>query len=300
MFSAWTTWWSSWIWPEETHTTGAAATTPATAAAVAVATVANADHAGAQQSMSLASIAFGALTTVDSRSATTSPMATTVADAANRTVSQLLLDGGRVAAASAGDAAAALRVANSASTMGDGGDSGPGSRTATAVHRRLTDVAAALLQNGTAWMLAPLHNDSDIDVNDTATVNNGYGSLFLDTADFSEDELLFRTIWDTATNSTPSTPAAGSPSGSSTGGAAFTFPGGAAAAAGDASSWWLLLANGTNGTGIDGGGNNATLLADSSFDWLTPDVWQQLVGGVTAVLLGFVILATVIGKCDEL
>lgn len=240
--------------------------------------------------MSVASIAFGALTTVDSRSVTTSSMATSVTETANRTLSQLMW---RAA------------VAKNVSTMGHDSDSNGGGgtsdssspSTATAVHR-LTDVAASLLQNGTAWMLAPLHsqlNDSDIDVNDTATTNNSYGSLFLDTADFSEDELLFRTIWETATNSTPSTPAAGSPAGSSTG-VSFTFPGGSAAAvADDVSSWWLLLANGTNDTGI--GGGNATLLADSSFAWLTPDVLQQLVGGVTAVVLGFVILATVIGKC---
>lgn len=238
-------------------------------------------------------------------------MATHAAASAHRTVSQLMGGSGDGVGSNALAAAVAnnlntIASSNSDSGSGAGGDAdSSNTSSAAAVHRRLTDVAGTLLQNGTAWMLAPLNgrrNDSDNDANDTDSANNYFGSPFLDTADFSEDALLFRTFWDTATNSTASTPAA-SPAGASVGGggggAAFTFPDGSAAAgvAGDVGSWWLLLANGTNSTNGDGLNGTATLLADANFAWLTPDMLQQLVGGVTAVLLGFVILATVIGKC---
>lgn len=80
---------------------------------------------------------------------------------------------------------------------------------------------------------------------------------FFETADFSEDELLFRLIWSNASTYSP--------------------------------DWGTkLLLNDTNGTGVGGMGNGADLL-------LVP--WDLVASIATAFVLGFIIFATVIGEC---
>lgn len=335
MFSSWATWWSSWLWPEViVSATTTAATATATAATTAATTTASTHRrdggAGANENGLLGTMAANTIATLVAGvpdhapsptvpSATIGTMAATVSPAAPNTITHRVTD---MAVAMLDNYTSWMSSAAPTTSYAHNQSAGQQHTSTSSSHTHHqhhgqhhgqyhtstveTTATQAITTTVGTQITSSSANDTGVTggtlLDTVESARSAIGAVFFDTADFSEDELLFgSSLWDSNSNSSA---ANGTRSGDDT--AAATEVGGL---------WWTATALHNETMAWDGGGYNVTStlvpqlvglddgvasVGDGGLfgDWLStsPENLQLMLSVLTACVLGFIILATVIGE----